>query len=115
MKMSRKSKKYERTIIGLRDALFDELEDIRDGVSAPHEAIAFSKLAQNIITTVEVELKKEILQEAKARRESHDKELERRHTRALFTHQPNEIDLEEEDYEETPLPSLSTPFEYEAD
>lgn len=49
--------KIERTSAGLRDSLFDAMERVRDGDMAPEDATAFSKLASNICSTVELEIK----------------------------------------------------------
>ena len=48
---------YERSTAGLRDALFGEMEDLKSGAAAPHEALAFSKLAAQIISSVELDLR----------------------------------------------------------
>lgn len=62
-------KKYERTLDGLRDSLFDELEDLREGTSGPHEAIAFSKLASQIVATCDVEIRRQqVIVQARALR-----------------------------------------------
>lgn len=45
-----------RSSAGLRDALFDELDDLRSGKTNPTKANAVSKLAGSIIQTVEMEL-----------------------------------------------------------
>jgi hypothetical protein len=45
-----------RTSSGLRDALFDELDDLRNGRTNPTKANAVSKIASSIISTVEMEL-----------------------------------------------------------
>jgi hypothetical protein len=55
---SRKNKVYARSVEGLRDALFDELEDLREGASSPHEAVAFSTLAERVLDTFDKEMKK---------------------------------------------------------
>ncbi len=46
----------ERTSSGLRDALFDELDALRAGVSNPAKANATAKLANGVIDTVKMEL-----------------------------------------------------------
>ena len=62
-------KTYARTLEGLRDSLFDELEDLRQGVSAPHEAIAFSNLARQIVNTADIEIRRsELMIKARALR-----------------------------------------------
>lgn len=45
-----------RTSAGLRDALFDELDDLRGGRTNATKANATAKLAGSIISTVEMEL-----------------------------------------------------------
>jgi hypothetical protein len=45
-----------RTSAGLRDALFDELDSLRNGVSNPAKANAVAKVADQIISTVKMEL-----------------------------------------------------------
>lgn len=50
-------KKMERTAAGLRDALFDQLERLRDRTCDSEEAKAFALLANGIIGSVEVQLK----------------------------------------------------------
>lgn len=55
-------KKYEHTTAGLVDALFEEMEDLKNGVCAPHEAVAFSKLATNVIGAMGLQLRRELLE-----------------------------------------------------
>ena len=55
--MSEDTKIYDRTMSGLRDALFDELQDLRAGIANPNEALAFAKLADKIIQTVVLDLR----------------------------------------------------------
>jgi hypothetical protein len=57
MSSKARGKSYPRDIAGLRDALFDEIEDIRDGHSSPHEAVAFCSLAESVLETYACELK----------------------------------------------------------
>ncbi len=45
-----------RTSAGLRDALFDELDNLKNGVSNPAKANAVAKVADQIIATVKMEL-----------------------------------------------------------
>jgi|TARA_R110000868_G_scaffold107595_1_gene294352 hypothetical protein len=45
-----------RTSIGLRDALFDELDALRDGTSNPQKSQATAKLAVQIINSVKMEI-----------------------------------------------------------
>lgn len=45
-----------RTSAGLRDAIFDEIDSIRNGTSNPTRANAVAKLATGIVETVRMEL-----------------------------------------------------------
>ena len=45
-----------RTSAGLRDALFDELDNLRNGTTNPAKANAVAKLADQVISTVKMEL-----------------------------------------------------------
>lgn len=45
-----------RTSAGLRDALFDEMDALRNGSSNPTRANAVSKLASGVIETVRMEM-----------------------------------------------------------
>lgn len=45
-----------RTTAGLRDILFDEIEELRGPEGNPQRAIAVAKLARQIISTAEVEM-----------------------------------------------------------
>ena len=45
-----------RTSAGLRDALFDELDGLRDGSTNPGKANAVAKLADQIVNTVRMEM-----------------------------------------------------------
>ena len=45
-----------RTSAGLRDAIFDEMDAIRNGDSNPTRANAVAKLAGSIVDTVQMEL-----------------------------------------------------------
>lgn len=45
-----------RTSSGLRDALFDELDALRNGSTNPAKANAVAKLADQVIATVKMEL-----------------------------------------------------------
>jgi hypothetical protein len=45
-----------RTSSGLRDAIFDEIDAMRSGVSNPTRANAVAKLATGIVETVRMEL-----------------------------------------------------------
>lgn len=48
--------KIIRTSAGLRDALFDELDALREGKTNPQRAHAMAKLAVQIIGTVRMEI-----------------------------------------------------------
>ena len=54
--MKEEGKKISRTTAGLRDALFDQLERLRDRKIDADEAKAFSEVARTIVSTVEVQL-----------------------------------------------------------
>ena len=45
-----------RTSAGLRDALFDELDAMRDGTSNPTRANAIAKLATSMVETVHMDI-----------------------------------------------------------
>lgn len=45
-----------RTSAGLRDAIFDEIDSIRNGASNPTRANAVAKLATGIVETVRMEI-----------------------------------------------------------
>lgn len=45
-----------RTSAGLRDAIFDEIDGIRNGSSNPTRANAVAKLAAGVVETVRMEL-----------------------------------------------------------
>jgi hypothetical protein len=46
----------QRTSAGLRDAIFDELDALRNGVSNPTRANAVAKLAGSVVETVRMEI-----------------------------------------------------------
>lgn len=52
----KRTKKIVRTAAGLRDALFDELDRLREGDSCASEAQATAKLACQIINCVKAEI-----------------------------------------------------------
>jgi len=52
----REVKVYEKTTEGLRDMLFDELENLRNGVIDVHQARATANLARQIIESVRVQV-----------------------------------------------------------
>lgn len=51
-----KTKAYARSTEGLRDALFDEMADLRAGIATPQEASAFANLAGRIIESVQADI-----------------------------------------------------------
>lgn len=55
-RMSKPVKSVVRTSAGLRDALFDALDSLRNGEIEPGEAKATATVAQQIINTVQLEL-----------------------------------------------------------
>jgi len=56
--MEEKSKdpKMKRTSVGLRDALFDEIDSLREGSSNPARARSLAMLANTALKSVEVEI-----------------------------------------------------------
>lgn len=50
------NKPVARTSAGLRDAMFDELDAIRNGKSNPTRANAIAKLAASVVDTVRMEV-----------------------------------------------------------
>ncbi len=50
------SKKLKRTSQSLRDVLFDEIEELRNGNGDPTRALAVANLAKQIINVAKVEL-----------------------------------------------------------
>lgn len=50
------TKKSKRTSQGLRDILFDELEELRTGDGDPSKAMAVANLAKQIINVAKIEL-----------------------------------------------------------
>lgn len=49
--------KIKRTTKGLRDVLFDEIEELRNGDGDPTRAMAVANLAKQIISVANVELR----------------------------------------------------------
>lgn len=49
-------RKTKRTSAGLRDILFDELEELRSGDGDPSRAMAVANLAKQIINVAKIEL-----------------------------------------------------------
>lgn len=45
-----------RTSVGLRDALFDELDDLRSGKSTAQKASSVSRIAMAVINSVKMEI-----------------------------------------------------------
>lgn len=54
--MSSKQSKPNRTTQGLRDILFEEIEELRSGDGDPQKSLAVANLAKQIINTAKVEL-----------------------------------------------------------
>jgi hypothetical protein len=50
------TKKPDRTSRGLRDMLFDELDELRTGDGNPQKALAVASVAKQIVSTVRVEM-----------------------------------------------------------
>jgi len=50
------SNPIQRTSAGLRDAIFDEIDAVRNGSSNPTRANAIAKLATGIVETVRMEI-----------------------------------------------------------
>lgn len=50
------TRQIDRTSVGLREALFEELDGIRNGTSTPTKANAVAKLVGEVINTVQLEL-----------------------------------------------------------
>lgn len=50
------AKTKNRSSQALRDALFDELEDLRSGDGDPSRALAVAKIAQQIVSTARIEM-----------------------------------------------------------
>ena len=55
-RMSKKIRTTEKTSSGLCDALFEEFDLLRNGLSDPHRAAAVAKLAVQIINTKKLEI-----------------------------------------------------------
>lgn len=51
--------KVNRTSAGLRDAIFDEIDAIRNGTSNPTRANAVAKLATGVVETIRMEMEVE--------------------------------------------------------
>lgn len=58
---------HSRTSRGLRDILFDEIDELRSGEGDPPKALAVAKLAQQIMSTVRVEMEFHKLRENSAK------------------------------------------------
>lgn len=48
--------KITRTTSGLREALFDQMDSLRDGKTTPHVSASMAKLAVQIINSVRLEI-----------------------------------------------------------
>lgn len=46
----------ERTSVGLREAIFEEIDNLRKGVSNPARSNAMSKLVMSVVETVRMEI-----------------------------------------------------------
>jgi len=53
--MTQVTTKIERTSLGLRNALFDELDDLRSGASTPARANAVASICKGILDIAEAE------------------------------------------------------------
>lgn len=51
-----RTQKTVRTTMGLRDAMFDELDALRSGESTPKRAAAAARLAGAIVNSVKIEI-----------------------------------------------------------
>lgn len=54
--MTVKTKKADRTTKGLRDILFNEIEELQTGAGDPQKAMAVANLARQIVSTAKIEL-----------------------------------------------------------
>ena len=54
--MNQNTNDVERTSLGLRNALFDELDDLRAGKSTPKKASSVARVAGTIINSVKIEI-----------------------------------------------------------
>lgn len=54
--MAKKPQSPARTTQGLRDVLFDEIDELRSGNGDPTKSLAVANLAKQIINTAKVEL-----------------------------------------------------------
>ena len=54
--MTAETKTNTRTTQGLRDALFDELDELRSDAANPEKSLAVANVAKQIINTAKVEL-----------------------------------------------------------
>lgn len=48
--------KHNRTLAGLREALFEELDRLREGTSEPKKAAAIALIAKNILDSASLQL-----------------------------------------------------------
>lgn len=71
-----------RTLIDLREHLFDELQALFDGESTPQEAVAFAEVSAKVLDTIEMEMKHVAFKQ----------ELESRKQRLLCAPQSHEED-----------------------
>lgn len=99
MSSSRTAKQYARSTDGLRDALFDEMEDLRVGASHPQEALAFASLAGRVIESCDLDLRREAANERAEQRALRNRELAAREKELLALPAPQEgddVDFDEE-------------------
>jgi len=54
-------KQYKRDMDGLIDACFDQLQDLRDGISNTSETTAFAKTAELIIRAAEADVRRQAM------------------------------------------------------
>lgn len=94
MSSSRLAKSYERSTTGLRDALFDEMEDLRVGASHPQEALAFSRLAEQVIASADLDLRREATEDRRAERQLREQELLERQRMLLLSAPEDDDDNE---------------------
>lgn len=57
--------KSQRTTAGLRDVLFTELQELRQGKSTPSRARAICSICSHVLKTVELEIKAQKLKQRK--------------------------------------------------
>jgi hypothetical protein len=95
----RQHNKFERSTSGLRDALFSEMEDLRAGYSDPNEAMAFSRLAEQVIATVNLDFRHAELEDRRHEYIVREREAAIEERKQLLlennsTEQPNEVNYD---------------------